>query len=99
MLFKNLPDYKFKRILFIRMVLDGVAAVKFLLGFEWKAFVAVTKAHFSFYRNLEELRKKRRKLKADLVKTEHPEIYTKSIMWKFFVQKKHTFNSLDFKPE
>ncbi|HPF52506.1 MAG TPA: glycosyltransferase family 2 protein [Draconibacterium sp.] len=98
MLFKNLPDYKFKRIMTIRMVLDGVAAAKFLAGFEWKAFVAVAKAHVSFYKNLSELKKKRRDLKVKTVKTEHAEICSKSIMWKFFVQKKQTFSSLDFKP-
>lgn len=96
MLFKNLPKYKFKRILFIRMVLDGVAAVKFLAGFEWKAFVAVAKAHVSFYRNIKNLRKKRFHLKPGIVQTEHPEVYNKSIMWRFFIQKKTKFSELDF---
>lgn len=98
MLFKNLPDYKFKRIMFIRMVLDGAAAAKFLAGFEWKAFLAVLKAHASFYKNLSGLIKKRRLLKVGIVKTEHAEICSNSIMWKFFVQKKQTFSSLEFKP-
>jgi len=97
MLFKNLPVYKFKRIMFIRMVLDGVAAAKFLAGFEWKAFWAVVKAHASFYQNVSELIKKRRRLKIETVKPEHAEICPKSIMWKFFIQKKYTFSSLDFK--
>jgi len=99
MLFKNLPDYKFKRILTIRMILDGIAAAKFLAGFEWKAFGAVAKAHASFYGNLSKLRRKRRELKGKIVKPEHKQIYAKSIMWKFFVQKKYTFADLDFKPE
>ena len=99
MLFKNLPGNKFKRIFISRMILDGVAAAKFLIGFEWKAFLAVAKAHASFYRNLSKLRKKRRELQANVVKTEHAEVYSKSIMWKFFLQKKHSFSELDFKPE
>ncbi|WP_167613793.1 glycosyltransferase family 2 protein [Maribellus sediminis] len=97
MLYKNLPKDKFKRTMFIRMILDGVAAAKFLVGFEWKAFVAVAKAHSYFYRNLSGLRKKRKTLKPLVVKSEHAEVYSKSIMWKFFVQKKTKFSDLDFK--
>jgi GT2 family glycosyltransferase len=98
MLYKNLPKQKFLRILLLRMILDGVAAAKFLLGFEWKAFVAVCKAHGSFYTNLSVLRKKRKTLKQLGTNTSHPEVYQKSIMWKFFVQKKTKFSALDFKP-
>jgi hypothetical protein len=37
MLFKNLPRHQFTRIFFARMVLDGVAAVKFLA---WVSVIA-----------------------------------------------------------
>ena len=97
MLFKNLPERKFKRILFARMILDGVAAAKFLFGFEWNAFLAVARAHFSFYKNLPGLFRKRKSLKPKVVKNEHPQIYSRSIMWKFFLEKKHKFSELDFK--
>lgn len=96
MLYKNLPVNKFKRIFFIRMVLDGVAAAKFLLGFNFKEFGAVIRAHASFYRHLPQLIRKRKIIQKTVVKTEHPEIYPKSIMWKFFIQKKHKFSDLDF---
>jgi len=99
MLYKNLPKQKFIRILLLRMILDGVAAAKFLLGFEWKAFGAVCKAHASFYKNLSALRKKRKVLEQQVTVTNHPEIYPKSIMWKFFFEKKYKFSELDFKPD
>lgn len=99
MLYKNLPKTKFKRIFFIRMNLDGVAAVKFLLGFNLKEFCAVIRAHASFYRNLPKLIRKREIIQKTVVETEHPEIYPKSIMWKFFFQKKHKFSDLDFHPK
>lgn len=99
MLFKNLPKYKFKRIMLIRMILDGAAAAKFLLGFEWNAFGAVLKAHLSFYQNLGSLRKKRNALKPLVVKKDHDEIYSKSIMWKFFFEKKYKFSELNFDPD
>jgi len=96
MLFKNLPRPLFTRIFFARMVLDGVAALKFLLGFHFYSFWAVLKAHVSFYRNLGKLIRKRKKLLKLATVKNHPEIYRKSIMWKFFIQKKRKFSELNF---
>jgi hypothetical protein len=81
------------------MILDGVAAAKFLLGGEFKAFGAVAKAHLFFYKNLSALRKKRKELLKLVNVNNHKQIYPKSIMWKFFVQKKYKFAELNFKPE
>jgi GT2 family glycosyltransferase len=99
MLFKNLPRNQFTRIFFARMILDGVAALKFLLGFHFYSFWAVVKAHASFYRNLGQLIKKRKKLQKLTTVKIHTEIYRGSIMWKFFIQKKHKFSELNFNPE
>ncbi|MDR2910395.1 MAG: glycosyltransferase family 2 protein [Bacteroidales bacterium] len=96
MLFKNLPRYKFKRIFFTRMVLDGIAAVKFLAGLQFYSFWAVVKAHVSFYRYLPLLVKKRKETQKSVEVKEHREIYKKNIMWKFFIQKKQKFSELDF---
>jgi len=86
-------------LLFARMILDGVAALKFLLGFHLHSFWAVLKAHVSFYRNLGKLIKKRKKLLKLTTVKEHTEIYRRSIMWKFFIQKKRKFSELNFNPE
>ncbi|NQU53102.1 MAG: glycosyltransferase family 2 protein [Bacteroidetes bacterium] len=99
MLFKNLPKKQFKRIFIIRMILDGVAAVKFLAGFQFKNFWAVANAHTAFYKNLAKLIQKRKETQKQVLVQVHPETYTKSIMWKFFIQKKQKFSELDFKPE
>lgn len=96
MLFKNLPRQQFKRIFIIRMILDGVAAVKFILGFNFREFWAVVKAHASFYRNLGELIRKRKETQKLVIVKEHSEVYSKSIMWKFFIQKKRKFSDLNF---
>jgi len=96
MLFKNLPESCFKRIFLTRMVLDGAAAAKFLVGLEFKAFGAVLKAHRDFYKNLSSLRKKREELKKQVIVNNHEQMFSKSIMWKFFIQKKCKFTDLDF---
>ncbi len=99
MLYKNLDKYHFHRILLARLVLDGVAAIKFLGGFHLHNFWAVLKAHLYFYRHLGILAQKRKKLKSKNKIKNHPEIYPKSIMWKFFIQKKRHYSDLDFNPE
>lgn len=96
MLFKNLPKYKFKRIFFTRMVLDGVAAVKFIAGFNFREYLAVSSAHVSFYRNLPTLIRKRKKIQQQIIVKDHKEVYDKSIMWKFFIQKKRKFSEVNF---
>ena len=99
MLFKNLPRQQFKRIFIIRMLLDGVAAVKFIVGFNFREFWAVVKAHASFYRNLGKLIGKRKETQKLVLVKEHPEVYPKSIMWKFFIQQKRKFSDLNFLPK
>jgi hypothetical protein len=80
------------------MVLDGVAALKFLAGFYFKSFWAVIQAHASFYKNLRKLKSKRKEIQKKIVVEDHAEIYPKSIMWKFFIQKKRKFSTLNFEP-
>jgi hypothetical protein len=96
MLFKNLPQHQFTRIFFARMVLDGVAAAKFIFGFNFREFRAVVKAHFSFYQNLGVLMRKRKEAQKQVIVKNHPEMYQQSIMWKFFIQKKRRFSDLNF---
>ena len=96
MLYKNLSHEKFYRILFTRIVLDLIAAFKFVAGFYFSGFTAVIKAHGSFMAHLPQLFIKRRKLKKFRTVTEHPEIYPKSIMWKFYFQRKRKFSDLRF---
>ncbi len=99
MLFKNLPKHQFKRIFLARMILDGVAAVKFILGFNFREFWAVVKAHYAFYKNLGKLIEKRKQVQKSVIVKEHNEVYKKSIMWKFFLEKKRRFSELGFTPE
>lgn len=54
MMVKNLPFPKMIFIIFLRMVLDGAAAVFFGLKYGFPHFIAVIKAHFSFYTQIPE---------------------------------------------
>lgn len=45
---------------FIRLILDGVAGLKFLSEFKFKHFIAILHAHFSYYKHLGALLKQRK---------------------------------------
>lgn len=59
MLTKNLPKNKLFSVLFIRMILDGIAGIQFLFQGKPQHFLAVLKAHYSFYNNFATAYKKR----------------------------------------
>lgn len=96
LLYKNLPKGKLMATLFIRMVLDGVAAVQFLVTGQLTAFSKVLGAHRDFYKSLGKLRQKRKELLSNSVTFNHPEIYKGSIILDFFISKKREFSSLNF---
>ena len=50
MLTKNVPKSKLFPVLFVRMLLDAIAAFQFMFQGKFKHFFCVLKAHFSFYR-------------------------------------------------
>jgi len=96
LLVKNLPQKHFKRRVLIRMVLDGVAAGKFLASLEPRFFWAVFHAHLSFYHRLPFYLKVRKELqRSDNDQLVHPQ-YNGSIVWQFFIRGKRRFNQLKF---
>lgn len=96
LLYKNLPKGTLYKTLFLRMILDGVAAIQFLVTGQFTAFTKVLAAHRDFYKSLGVLRKKRKELLSKTVTTVHPEIYKGSLIFDFFILKKKTFSSLHF---
>ncbi len=62
LLYKNLPSNRLFKVLALRLVLDGLAGIKFLAEGHFADFVAVIKAHFYFYKNMGKLNKKRKNL-------------------------------------
>ncbi len=81
---KNKKGFNAYSTLFTRMVLDGLAGIQFLLQGKQKHFLAIIKAHLSFYTHLPILIKKRGKITRKLIKYD-----SKSIVWDYFVLKKH----------
>lgn len=85
---KNSAGFLFPKV-FMRLLLDGVAALRFLSQFKFLHVFAILKAHISFYFNLQRLLKQRRQ--TNKLKNYY---HIKSIVWSYFVSKKKTFKSL-----
>ena len=95
LLVKNLPHKKFLLKMTQKLLLDGLASLKFLLEGNIKHFLAVFKAHMSFYANLNKYLKIRRQLKQKLTKKEITGVYESSIAKDYFLSKKTKYSSLD----
>jgi GT2 family glycosyltransferase len=94
MLYKNLPDERSSRILFFRKLLDGLAAVMFLIRGRFSYFNAIWNAHISYYRSISKLKQKRAivsKLGEDHASET---ILNKSIVFEFYIKGNRTFNCL-----
>ena len=88
-LVKNLPKGRVFSTLFIRLALDGVAGLRFLVRGEPRHCFAILKAHFHFYIRLGKMLKKRKAF------TPTPHYYrTKSIVWAYFIVGKKYFHDL-----
>ncbi len=61
-LVKNVPGSSVLLVVLVRMLLDGIAAFKFLFSEGPLHFTAVLRAHFSFYKQLPNVLEKRKKL-------------------------------------
>jgi GT2 family glycosyltransferase len=70
----------------VRMLLDGVAGIRFILQFKPQHFVAILKAHGSFYLSISRLLKARKQLPK---RSNYYE--TNSIVWSHFIKKRIKF--------
>ena len=86
---KNLPPQKAFIIIFIRLILDAVAGMRFIFQLRFKHCFAIIKAHFSFYKNFRKMYRKREK-----VNFMQKYYTTKSIVWSHFVHHIKKFNIL-----
>jgi len=86
---KNVPKKWFLFVIFSRLVLDGIAGIKFIIELKPVHTLAILKAHLSFYRNFKKFIGKRKQLG----KSQDYNLYT-SIVWQYFVLGRKKFNQL-----
>jgi GT2 family glycosyltransferase len=90
MLYKNLPDDRLRRVLSLRMMLDRVAAVKFLLEGHWGEYRAVRVAHKEYRAWLPQLKKKRSAIQPKEVS----QVYQNPLLLEYYLLGRHRFSQL-----
>ena len=88
MLLKNLPRKNLYWILFCRLILDGIAGIKFIFQGKAKHFWAVLMAHYSFYLQFSIHYKKRTDFQSEIY------FNTKSIVYLYFIKKIKVFSTI-----
>jgi len=91
LLHKNLPKRNLFPTIMMRLILDGVAGVKFFFSDGPKHTLAIVRAHFSFFGSISATRKKR---KQTLIKPVS-QVYGGNLLLDYYLSKKKTFNLLD----
>ena len=86
---KNVPTQWLLFVVFTRLILDGIAGVKFMLEFRPIHTWAIFKAHLSFYKNFFKFFNKRRKLQRRYEYNSHT-----SVVWQYFILGRTNFKDL-----
>ena len=94
LLYKNLPDNKLNTVLFKRRILDGLAAIYFLMKGSFKSVSAVWRAHMDYYKAMDKLREKRKTVKLLEINLTNETVLNKSIVFEFYVKGNKTYRSL-----
>lgn len=81
--------------IFWRMILDGLAGIKFLLSFKFNHFGAILKAHFHYYGQLVTLNQKRKMIKKESQIFNSAGNYKASILWAYFFKGIKSFQDLN----
>jgi GT2 family glycosyltransferase len=96
MITKNHDGYVFPKI-FHRLVLDGVAAVKFMFNGEFKNVLAVFNAHMYHHGHIRTMLKKRKAVKTQTTTFNSRGLYSGSILIAYFYRKIQEYSNLDMR--
>lgn len=94
MLFKNLPGHQLLWIIPLRLLLDGIAGIKFLLEGDYRDTLSVIRAHFSFYRYAISHPSARLKGQRKVKTHSNSGIYRGALIIDFYLKKKKYFRDL-----
>ncbi|UOQ68475.1 glycosyltransferase family 2 protein [Hymenobacter volaticus] len=94
MLYKNTAASELTGVLITRLVLDWVAALRFLLQGATPDTRAILRAHWDFYRNRSYWQQQRRTYPPRLLASQRPAVYQGSLVWAYFAQGKRRFSEL-----
>lgn len=88
MLTKNLPKYTLLKVIFMRLILDGLAGIQFITQGKITHCLAIIHAHFGFYKRVFKYLAKRDNYQRE------DYYHSKSIVWSCFLMKRKKFTDL-----
>jgi GT2 family glycosyltransferase len=94
LLYKNLPEKTLDKTIRKRMLMDGISAIMFLVSFRFGDFRAVIKAHRAFRKIKSSYRKPGKNEASITLRSDHPEIYQRSVVYDYFLAGRKHFRDL-----
>ena len=94
LLYKNLPDGEYHRVMRWRFVLDALASLQFLAKGKWRNFLAVWQGRRDFSRMQHQFEKDRHVNLSHTVLNSIPERYAGSLLWQYYIKGKKTWKQL-----
>ena len=96
MLYKNLPERELRHVMFVRWILDYVAAWNTLLiNGNVGDFKAIYKARHSFRKWRKDFDKDRDKILSSAILYDIPERRKFSILWQYYLKSRKVFSALE----
>ena len=95
MLVKNYNSRLWPLVFFLRLLLDGVAGLRFVVSGQWRFCWAIVRAHWSVFWAFRGLISKRRELKQGRQRSLPPEVRRYSVVWRYYVRRMRSFASLE----
>lgn len=99
LLYKNLPKKKHFRSYLVRVLLDSIAAIKFLFSDSIRHFAAVFRAHRDFHRMRKSYKSLRKEFEKSITRWEHREILNSSVVKEYYIYHKKHFSQYHLKDE
>lgn len=95
LLYKNLPEKKFRKVMCWRRLLDAAAALHFLVGGHWATCKAVMKAHLDFHKMRKDFKEDRDKNLAATVVTANEILSPTNLLWEYYAKRHYSFKELE----
>jgi GT2 family glycosyltransferase len=96
MLYKNLPEKYYRKVMFYRFFLDYAAALQFLLKGHPKNTLSVVKGRWDFQRQKKNYRIIRAENLKKTAKNDFPsEIFRKNLLWEYYIKGKKKYDLLN----
>lgn len=92
---KNAPRNKLFRKIFVRLLLDSIAAIRYLFSPQWKHFFSIIHAHWDFLFFFKRWWRSRKKESGPFMFSDHEGYYHKSVVGAYFLEGRKKVSELE----